>query len=144
MKIKEKIQKQGNQLKQAINSLDEQENRNRKSNIRIRGLKEEVGSKELIAILQKIFQEITQDCDIKELIIDWAHRVAGIRRLDPNKPRDVICKMHYAHIKDRIMLAARQNKNIQYEGDTLFFFQDLLKFTLEKSIKAPGGATNKE
>lgn len=66
--------------------------------------------KDLITTLQKIFQEIIQDMDVKDLIIDRAHRVVGIRRLDPSRPRDVICKMHYAHIKDRIMLAARQKK----------------------------------
>lgn len=132
IKVKEKIQKQGNQINQLINSLDEQENRSRRSNIRIRGLKEEVNPKDLIITLQKIFQEIAQDTDIKDLIIDRAHRATGRRRLDPSKPRDVICKMHYAHIKDRIMLAARQNKNIQYEGDPLLLFQDLSKYTLDR------------
>lgn len=132
VKIKEKIQKQGNQINQLINSLDEQENISRRSNIRIRGLKEEVNAKDLITTLQKIFQEITQDLDVKDLIIDRAHRVAGSRRVDPSKPRDIICKMHYAHIKDRIMLATRQNQNIQHEGDSLLFFQDLSKYTLDR------------
>lgn len=131
-KIKEKIQTQGNQINQLINSLDEQENRNRRSNIGIRGLKEDVGSKELIITLQKIFQEITQDMDDKDLLIDRAHRVAGMKRLDPSKPRDVICKMHYAHIKDRITLAVRQKKEIQHEGEPRLFFQDLSKFTLNR------------
>lgn len=102
------------------------------SNIRIRGLKEDVSVKELITTLQKIFQELIQDIEVKDLIIDRAHRVAGIRRLDLSKPRDVICKMHYAYIKDRIMLAARQNKNIQHEGDPIQLFQDLSKFTLDR------------
>lgn len=112
--------------------MDEQENRNRRSNIKIRGLKEDVSVKELTTTLQKIFQELIQDIEVKDLIIGRAHRVAGIRRIDPSRPRDVICKMHYAHIKDRIMFAARQNKNIQHEGDPLLLFQDLSKFTLDR------------
>lgn len=91
-----------------------------------------MSAKELITTLQKIFQELIQDIGIKDLMIDRAHRVAGKRGIDPSKPRDVICKMHYTHIKDRIMFAARQNKNIQHEGDPLLLFQDLSKFTLDR------------
>lgn len=132
IRLEEKIQKQGKQLKQTINNTDEQENRNRRSNIRIRGLREEVSPKILITTLQKIFQEISPDIDIKDLIIDRAHRVTGIRKLDPKRPRDIICRLHFAHIKDKIMFAVRQNKNIQYDGDPLMFFQDLSKFTLDR------------
>lgn len=56
----------------------------------------------------------------------------GSRRPDPSKPRNVICKMHYTQAKDKIMYAARQNKNAQYEGEQLIFFQDLSKFTLDR------------
>lgn len=131
-KLKEDMQKQGKQIHQLINNMDEQENRSRRSNIRIRGLKEDVGAKELINTLLKIFQELIPGIEIKDLIIDRAHRTTGIRRLDPSMPRDVICKMHYAHIKDRIMYAARLKNSILYEGATVQFFQDLSKFTLDR------------
>lgn len=86
--------------------MDEQENKNRRNNIRIRGLSENVSSKDMIAVLQKIFQELAQDQEGKEFMIDRAHRVMGSKRPDPSKPRDVICKMHYAQDKDKIMLSA--------------------------------------
>lgn len=131
-KLKENVHKQGIQINQLIGNLDEQENRSRRSNIRIRGLKEEVGGKELISTLQKIFQDLTQEIEMKDLLIDRAHRTAVNRRVDPTRPRDIICKMHYAHIKDKIMQAARQNNGIQYEGAPLQFFQDLSKYTLDR------------
>lgn len=53
IKVKEKIQEQDKQLKQTINILDEQENRNRRSNIKIRSLTENVCSKDMITVLQK-------------------------------------------------------------------------------------------
>lgn len=116
------IQEQNKHLKQAINVIDEQENGNRRNNIRIRGLSENVNSKDLIPTLQKIFQELIQNPALNDLIIDRAHRVTGAKRPDPSKSRDVICRMNYAQTKDKIMLAARQNKNIQFEGTQLIFF----------------------
>lgn len=53
IKVKEKIQEQDKQLKQTINILNEQENRNRRSNIKIRSLTENVCSKDMITVLQK-------------------------------------------------------------------------------------------
>lgn len=73
-KVKEKALEQDKLLNQIINMVDEQENRNRRGNIRIRGLSENVSPRDMIMVLQKIFQEMAQDLDVKDLTIDRAHR----------------------------------------------------------------------
>lgn len=132
-----KLQEQDQGLKCAINTIDDIENKNRRNNIRIRGLPETISLEDLIRTLRGIFNILLQNPPTTEIIFDWAHRTAGLRKIDPTRPRNVICRIHYFYIKEKIMLAARQNKTIDFEGTKIILFQDLSrhKLVLRKPLK---------
>ncbi|CAH2276971.1 Hypothetical predicted protein [Pelobates cultripes] len=60
-------------------------------------------------------------------------RDRALRAPTPNaaQPRDIIIRMHYFHIKEALMRAARDTL-LQIEGHQVFFYQDLAPSTLRK------------
>ncbi|OCT92681.1 hypothetical protein XELAEV_18015743mg [Xenopus laevis] len=101
-------------LGQLQSHLDDQENRSRRNNIRIKGLPE---------------SGKPPDGDI---VIDRAHR--ELRPRDPNSdiPRDIICRIHFYNVKEALMLKARDSGFIHFESMQLKFFQDLCRNTLRQ------------
>ncbi|XP_069611018.1 uncharacterized protein [Ranitomeya imitator] len=100
------------------------EDRNRRNNIRIRGLPESVSPSVLDATVQKLFLEILNDKKEGSIEFDRIHRSLGPKLSSELKPRDVICRIHYYKVKESIMIAARQKEIldsvIDMEGRFIF------------------------
>lgn len=87
----------------ALNSykdqLDDYENRDRRQNIRIRGLPETIQTSELTSVVQKVFSQIMGDSVPECIEIDRVHRVPAYITQNLEKPRDVICRVHTVNMQ---------------------------------------------
>ncbi|CAH2313009.1 Hypothetical predicted protein [Pelobates cultripes] len=119
------LQEQVHQLEEAEEDLN---NRSRRNNIRIRGVPEMVGIDALASTLRELFCGLLPEASPVELLLDRAHR--ALRAPNAAQPRDII-RMHYFHIKEALMRAARDTP-LQIEGHQVFFYQDLAPSTLCK------------
>ncbi|CAH2283962.1 Hypothetical predicted protein [Pelobates cultripes] len=111
--------------------LEDLNNRSRRQNIRIRGLPESVLPETLLPTVRAIFQSLLPDASEQDLYIERAHRALRPPTYNMNAPRDIITKLLYFPIKERLMKAAWDNPPT-YQGQTLHFYQDLSPTTLQK------------
>lgn len=111
--------------------LDEYENRDKRQNIRIKGLKESITATELAPVAQKMFGQILGDQAPNVIEIDRIHR-AHSKSTKTDVPRDVICKVHKYAVKESIMKMARDNPRITFEGSNIALYPDISKRTLFK------------
>ncbi|XP_073500594.1 uncharacterized protein [Phyllobates terribilis] len=110
--------------------LDDLENRGRRNNLRIRGLPELVVTADLPSTLNHIFNKILGAPPSSVIELDRAHRALRPMDLDPNKPRDVICRVHYYKAKEEILLKSRDSSATMYKGKQLMILPDLSRRTL--------------
>ncbi|CAH2249719.1 Hypothetical predicted protein [Pelobates cultripes] len=89
--------------------LEDLNNRSRRQNIRIRGLPESVLPETLLPTIRAIFHSLLPDTSEQELYIERAHRALHPPTFNMNAPRDIITKLQYFPIKERLMKATRDN-----------------------------------
>uniref|UniRef100_A0A672LPS0 L1 transposable element RRM domain-containing protein n=1 Tax=Sinocyclocheilus grahami TaxID=75366 RepID=A0A672LPS0_SINGR len=115
-------------LEQTVQSLSERaedaENRSRRDNTRIIGLKEGAEGRRPVEFFQtwlpKMMGIETKHGAVK---IDLAHRTLGL--LKPNRTRPVLIKLHNFPDKAKILAAAKKKDHLTYEGSDIFISQDL-------------------
>ncbi|XP_073462226.1 uncharacterized protein [Aquarana catesbeiana] len=129
--VQESIRKYEEILNSYREQLDEYENRDRRQNIRIKGLKESITAKELAPTAQKIFGQILGAQAPNVIEIDRVHRVP-LQNTKTDTPRDVICKIHKYTVKENIMKTARNTPIITFEGSNIALYPDISKRTLFK------------
>lgn len=129
-KLQDKCNIQGQQIEALLCQLDDTENRSRRANIRIRGLPEATGPRDIIPTLEGIFKEILGLPATATIEIDRAHRALKPPSQDANNPRDIICKLHKYTLKDRIMQKMRGKPYFDFDGAHLAFYQDISRRTL--------------
>lgn len=102
---------------------DDSENRNRRENIRLIGLKEGSEGKQAVAFFESWLPDVLGIQTKRGIIkIDRAHRALMERK--PNYNRPVIIKLHNASDKRRILTAAREKGEVIYEGKKILIRQD--------------------
>ncbi|XP_069805813.1 apoptosis-resistant E3 ubiquitin protein ligase 1 [Dendropsophus ebraccatus] len=110
--------------------IDDLENRGRRNNVKIRGLPEDVGPDQLVKEVRMIFNRYLGDPDDTHIELDRTHRVAGPRSQDRNRPRDVLCRVHYYQQKEALMQRAWELGPIDYAGVEVSLLPDLSSCTL--------------
>lgn len=105
----------------ALYKIEDQENRNRRNNIRIRGLPEATGDEDLLPSIQGIFNGLLGQAADRPLKIDRVHRGLRPRNLSSDIPCDVICRVHYYEEKELVMKKAREAASLDFDGAILFF-----------------------
>ncbi|CAH2284032.1 Hypothetical predicted protein [Pelobates cultripes] len=83
------------------------EDRSRRNNIRIRGVPEEIGVQDLESYMRGLFLSIVPDTPSEMLLSDRLHRLARPQHLPISITRDVLIRLHYYHVKDKIMRTHR-------------------------------------
>lgn len=106
------------------------ENRNRRDNIRIRGIPESVGQEELGEIVTSILNYYLDRPPNEPVKIERMHRVAGSRSARGGPPRDVVCKLHHYPQKDAIIRAGWEKGPMEVRGAQVIILQDLASKTL--------------
>ena len=127
--LQEKCSAQDHQIEALLCHLDDIENRSRRANIRIRGLPEATGARDIAPTLQDIFKDILGLPATAVVEIDRAHRALKPPSQDENNPRDIICKLHKYTLKDRIMQKMRGKSHYDFDGAQLSY-QDISRRTL--------------
>lgn len=110
--------------------LEDQENRDHRSNLQIRGIPETV--LEVQATMLALFQELQLGMPVERLEIDKVHRA-----LAPHKnglPRHIIAKIHYYRTKEQFLAAARGKDVLSFQGHTYQIFADLSPLIVAKRM----------
>lgn len=116
----------------SLYKLEDLENRNRRNNLRIRGLSEATKDTDLDPTIRGILNTILGKSVTDPLRFDWVHRAFRPRNLAMDLPRDVVCHLHYFEDENTIMIKLWDTPNIDFDGATLNIFPDLSKETLER------------
>lgn len=114
--------------------MEDQENRSRRKNLRIRGLPEAHGEKEnLQEKMEEIFKDLKSPCNISgNLNLDRVHRIRKPAEIRGDTPRDVIVRFHSFRDKEQISMNLRRNPQVKYGETNLHIFQDLAAETLSR------------
>lgn len=116
----------------SLYKLEDLENRNRRNNIRVRGLPEATGDNDLEPSIRGIFNTILGNSATAPLRFDRVHRALRPRNAKSDQPRDVICRLHYFEDKNAIMMKMRGLPNVDFDGAVITIFPDLSKETLDR------------
>uniref|UniRef100_A0A8C5LVQ3 Uncharacterized protein n=1 Tax=Leptobrachium leishanense TaxID=445787 RepID=A0A8C5LVQ3_9ANUR len=109
--------------------IDDLENRSRRHNLRIRGVRETVT--DLRAYLVAFFSEVLGHTRLTPEHIDRAHRVFRPRLPAPTDPlRDIVCHITDFTLKESVAAAARNITPLVYDGEDIEVYNDLSTFTL--------------
>ena len=111
--------------------LEDQENRNRRKNLRIRSIKEEKGE-DLRKILNNLFLPLLENGAEEPLKIERVHRVGRIRGGGGNWPRDIIVRFRYFEDKAVVWSKLRRKPPLSYDGAEIQIFTDLAWETLAR------------
>lgn len=107
------------------------EDRNRRNNIKIRGIPEAISNSELIPYIQQMMTTLLKPTSKRDLIIDRAHRLPKPKNIPAIVPRDVIMKVYFFHIKEALMRISRDTAQLPEPYKKLKFFADLSQFTIQ-------------
>lgn len=123
---------QNEEITRLQDKLSDLEDRSRRSNIKIRGIPEDIAPTQLLQYAQTLFSTILPNLTHQDLIIDRIHRLPKPSFIREDTPRDVLLKMHYDHVKEQIMIAARKPDAIRPPYANLILLPDLSRHTLQR------------
>ncbi|MEE6521214.1 hypothetical protein FKM82_019315 [Ascaphus truei] len=128
----EEVLRCGDAVRDLQNKLEDLENRERRQNIRLKNIPEDITHEELQPYLRRLFLQLVPDLSDHDLHTDRAHRALGPKSADPNRHRDVVLRMHAYSAKERIMMAARDLRSVSMDGVQIQLFNDLSQLTINK------------
>lgn len=130
------IEEENHNLRLSVSQLQLQqedlENRERRQNLRFRGIPETVGDSDLRTYLLGLFNTLAPTVVDIDWRLDRAHRSLAPRPPAGARPRDVIVKFHYFESKETLIIATRNKPHLTYKGAKLQIFSDLSPITLAK------------
>ncbi|XP_018426041.1 PREDICTED: NACHT, LRR and PYD domains-containing protein 3-like [Nanorana parkeri] len=122
--IPEMLQQQHDTMQLLRSQMVDLEDR---SNIRIRGIPEVDEGEKLRTVVQEILNKLLGKLEFKDMEIDRLHRIPGICKLNATYPRDVLCRIHFYSLKEKVMLKAQKYGRLDYEGAKIENVPDLSK-----------------
>ncbi|CAH2252804.1 Hypothetical predicted protein [Pelobates cultripes] len=112
--------------------IADNEDRDRRNNIRLRGVPETIGPQDLTKFVQKLFKTLIPTLEEADLLLDKTHRLHKPRHLPASIPRDVITMVHYFLVKDQLMQASRLTTTLPGEYADIKLLIDLSAATTYK------------
>ncbi|XP_066450936.1 aprataxin and PNK-like factor [Eleutherodactylus coqui] len=111
------------------------EHRNRRNNVKFRGIPEAIQASEITIYIQQMIKTILPDASTMDLTIDRAHRLPKPKFVPDSMPRDVIAKFHFFHIKEAMMQASRKLNQMLAPYNAIRLYTDLSQMTLQARRK---------
>ena len=108
------------------------ENRERRQNLRIRGVPESVTDKELRPYLLGLFVTLAPHIPDIDWRLDRAHRSLAPKPPAGSNPRDVVVRFHFYESKEALTVATRNKSRIKFKQAKIQIFNDLSPITLAK------------
>lgn len=112
--------------------LEDLEDRSRRNNVRLRGIPEALDQENLQDMVKSIFENILKDAMPLNLELDRVHRALGPKSKDINRPRDVVCRLHYFAHREAILRKAWETGTIDFKGGQVKILPDLSRATLQR------------
>lgn len=106
------------------------EDRNRRNNVKFRGVPESVPPSELSPYIQQLIKTVLPTSTTHDLVIDRAHRLPKPKALPDSTPRDVIARIHFFHVKEDLMQTARKLAQLPEPFHRVKLFADLSQYTI--------------
>lgn len=106
------------------------ENRNRRENVRIRGIPEKIQAEALEKVIVPILNYYMDRQEDVALLMDRYHRVPGRRLRGIDRPRDVLVKLHYFTDREAIIRGTWKKDPYKLEGEKIIVLQDVARKTL--------------
>lgn len=110
--------------------LEDLDNRNRRNNIRVRGLPETVV--DLPASVKAIFYSLLPEHADKAFTCDRIHRALQPKPPPEKHPRDIVMCFKGFLVKEDILQASRATPIIRHEGTIIQIYLDISPTTLDK------------
>lgn len=124
-----------NQLEDDLQSLTAKvadlEDRNRRNNVKLRGIPESVSNAELTPFIQKMLATLLKPASERDLLIDRAHRLPKPKGVPDSAPRDVIMRVHFFNVKEDLMQFSRKHPQLPEPYQAVKVFADLSQFTIQ-------------
>lgn len=114
------------------NKVTDLEDRSRRNNLKFRGIPETIIPPELSQYLLQLLKTLLPMENARDLVIDRAHHIAKPNSLPDSVLRDVLARIHFFHIKDRAMAAARKAGKLPDPFAHINIYADLLATTLAR------------
>lgn len=111
--------------------LADLEDRSRRNNVKLRGVPENVPPADLPKYARDLLHTILPDALPRDIIIDRIHRIAKPSHLAATVPRDVLMRVHFFHVKEKLMYEARNKTQLPRPYDGIQIFPHLSKYTLQ-------------
>lgn len=132
------------------NKCDDLENRLRRNNIRLYGIPEQSEKDDMIGFVVNFLKSALKLQEGLEIRVERAHRALGPKPRGTAPPRSIIIRFVDFQVKQVVLQQAWKQRNIQFEGHTIYFDQDystevqkkrkkvreVIKRLKEKNIKA--------
>ncbi|CAH2281732.1 Hypothetical predicted protein [Pelobates cultripes] len=111
--------------------VDDLDNRGRRMNLRVRGVREGGPAENIPELLRQIFSQVLGNQNMPRLGLVRAHR--ALRPIPPpeDQPRDIVCCLDNFQLKEEILRTARRIGNIRMDDQTITIYQDLSRYTLQ-------------
>lgn len=129
--LKEQMVRLQRDQRDAMYRLEDQENRNRRKNLRIRGVPDMQGE-DLQVKMDKIFGHLLGLKETEKIKFERVHRVRKPATLAAEISRDIIARFHYFQDKEQIWQSLKNKQPIKYEESILQIFPDLSAETLAR------------
>ncbi|CAH2275499.1 Hypothetical predicted protein [Pelobates cultripes] len=110
--------------------VDDLDNRGRRLNLRVRGVREGGPSENIPELLRQIFSQVFNGQHMPRLGLIRVHRALRPPPAPEDQPRDIICCLDHFQLKEEILRTARRMGTIRLEGQTIAIYQDLSHCTL--------------
>ncbi|KAE8278059.1 hypothetical protein D5F01_LYC23874 [Larimichthys crocea] len=114
------------------NKIQEQEDRGRRSNLRLIGLPEKTEGPDMCSFLENWLPKALSDDLASTPVIERAHRVGQVNSSRSSAPRPIV--MTFLNNKDckKTLRAARKQKEVRYGNQRVSFFPDLSAETRQR------------
>lgn len=89
-----------------------------------------MGTEDLAVSVTAIFQKILGTAPTLEL--DRVHRTLGPKSSDPERPQDVLCRLHKYTQKELILRKAWEHGEMEFDGAAIKILPDLSRATLQR------------
>lgn len=110
--------------------VEDLDNRNRRNNLRLRGIPE--SETELIPAVIRLFKSLLPDYDSAAFKCDRIHRAIRPKPPDDKPPRDVVLCMKDFLIKEDILRASRNKQRITLDNHPIQIYPDISPTTLDR------------
>ncbi|XP_063775329.1 nodal homolog 2-A-like [Pseudophryne corroboree] len=112
--------------------LSDIEDRSRRNNLKLRGVPGTVANSALSDFAVYLFSKLLPSNRPADFLIDIIHRLPKARNAPDGVPQDVLMRLHYYHVKEAILKAARPSDAASEALGSLQIFGDLSPATLAK------------